>query len=98
MLPETSTHVPETLGGVMVDGQPRYGIDIPSGASLLSGFSPSTRIRGLNEIPPQYRPPDRLITMVRLAVDLMVGIGFALLAPSAWFAWLWWRGRAVPDS
>jgi cytochrome d ubiquinol oxidase subunit I len=27
----------------------------------------------------------------------MVGIGFALLALSAWFAWLEWRRRVVPE-
>jgi cytochrome d ubiquinol oxidase subunit I len=98
MLPRTGTHVPETLGGVMVNGDPRYGIDIPSGASLLSGLSPSTRIRGLDQIPAQYRPPDRLVTIVHLAFDVMVGIGFALLALSAWFAWAWWRRRALPEN
>src|SRR3954452_3412994 len=35
VLPHTSTHVPETLGGVLVDGKVRYGIGIPDGASLL---------------------------------------------------------------
>jgi cytochrome d ubiquinol oxidase subunit I len=74
----------------------RYGLDIPSGASLLAGLSPSTRIQGLDAIPAQYRPADRLVTTVHLAFDLMVGIGFALLALTAWFGWLWWRRRAVP--
>jgi cytochrome d ubiquinol oxidase subunit I len=97
-LPRTGTHVPEILGGVMIDGRLRYGIEIPNGASLLSGFSPSTRIRGLEAIPAQVRPPDHLVTMVHLAFDLMVGIGFALLALSASFAWSWWRRRAVPEN
>jgi cytochrome d ubiquinol oxidase subunit I len=97
-LPTTGTHVPENLGGVMVEGELRYGIPIPSGASLLSGFSPSTRIRGLDAIPPEYRPADRLVTTVHLAFDVMVGIGFALLALSAWFAWSWWRRREVPEN
>jgi cytochrome d ubiquinol oxidase subunit I len=97
-LTRTGTHVPEILGGVMVDGELRYGVDIPNGASLLSGLRPSTRIRGLDAIPAQYRPPDHLVTMVHLAFDLMVGIGFALLALSAVFGWLWWRRRAVPDN
>jgi cytochrome d ubiquinol oxidase subunit I len=97
-LTTTGTHVPENLGGVMIDGQLRYSIPIPSGASLLSGFSPSTRIRGLDAIPAQYRPADRLVTTVHLAFDVMVGIGFALLALSAWFAWSWWRRRQVPEN
>jgi cytochrome d ubiquinol oxidase subunit I len=97
-LPHTGTHVPETLGGVLVDGSVRYGLQIPSGGSLLAGFSPSTRIQGLDAIPAQFRPPDRLVTTVHLAFDLMVGIGFALLALSAWFGWSWWRLRAVPEN
>jgi cytochrome bd ubiquinol oxidase subunit I len=97
MLPQTASHVPETLGGAIVDGKVRFGIDVPSGASILSGFSPSTVIRGLNEIPADVRPPDHLVTIVHLAFDVMVGIGFALLALVAWFGWLaWWR-RRVPD-
>jgi cytochrome d ubiquinol oxidase subunit I len=97
MLPRTSTHVPETILGIMVNGQPAYGLDIPSGASLLAGFSPSTRIQGLDAIPVQYRPRDELVTIVHLAFDVMVGIGFALLLLSAWFAWSWWRRRHTPD-
>jgi cytochrome bd ubiquinol oxidase subunit I len=96
MLPTTATHVPETLLGVYADGDVRFGIDIPNGASLLSGFSPDTRIRGLDEIPPELRPPDHLITTVHLAFDVMVGIGFALLALSVWFAVAARRRRGVP--
>jgi cytochrome d ubiquinol oxidase subunit I len=98
ILPKTGTHVPETLGGVMINGKVRFGVDIPSGASLLSGFRPSTRILGLNAIPADVRPADHLVTTVHLAFDLMVGIGFTLLGLSAWFAWVWWRGRRVPDN
>ena len=62
MLVATGTQVPEKVGGIFVNGQPRYAIDIPSGASLLAGFSPPTRIRGLDAIPAQFRPPDELVT------------------------------------
>src|SRR5919202_5148623 len=83
-LSTTGTHVPENLGGVMVDGTLRYSVPIPSGASLLSGFSPDTRIRGLDAIPPEYRPADRLVTAVHRAFHVMVGIGVALFALSVW--------------
>jgi len=33
-----------------------------------------------------------------LAFDVMVGIGFALLALALWFAFLWWRRRRVPQN
>jgi cytochrome d ubiquinol oxidase subunit I len=98
LLPTTGDHVPEVLGGVLVDGQVRYGIDIPSGASLLSGFSPDTRILGLDAVPADVRPLDQLVTVVHLAFDVMVGIGTALLALSVWFAVLWWRRRDAPEN
>jgi cytochrome d ubiquinol oxidase subunit I len=85
--------VPETLGGVLVDGKVRYGVPIPDGASLLSGFSPSTRIRGLDAIPAAVRPPDQLVTTVHLSFDVMVGTGFALLGLALWFVLAWWRHR-----
>jgi cytochrome bd ubiquinol oxidase subunit I len=97
-LAKTDTHVPETLGGVFVDGQVRYGVEIPWGASILSGFKPSTRVRGLDAVPAEFRPTDRLVTTVHLAFDVMVGVGFALLALSLWFAWSWWRRRDLPGS
>jgi cytochrome d ubiquinol oxidase subunit I len=97
-LARTSTHVPEVLGGYYSDGEVHFGIEIPWGASILSGYLPSTRIRGLNEVPQAVRPPDHLVTIVHLAFDVMVGIGTALLALSAWYALTWWRRRDLPRS
>jgi cytochrome d ubiquinol oxidase subunit I len=94
-LPHTRTHAPETLGGVLVDGTVRFGVPVPSGASLLSGFSPSTKVHGLDAIPAAVRPPDNLVNVVHLSFDVMVGTGFALLGLALWFGWVWWRSRAV---
>jgi len=46
-------------------------------------------------VPAALRPP---VTLVHLAFDLMVGIGFALLALGGWLAWSWWRRREMPAS
>jgi cytochrome d ubiquinol oxidase subunit I len=92
-LPETRTHAPETLGGILVDGKVRGGLPIPDGASLLSGFSPSTKVHGLNAIPADVRPRDALVSVVHLSFDVMVGTGFALLGLALWFGFLWWRSR-----
>jgi cytochrome bd ubiquinol oxidase subunit I len=97
-LPRTGTHVPEVLGGYYAGGTVHWGLEIPSGASILSGYSPSTRIAGLDEVPAAVRPPDRLVTIVHLAFDVMVGIGSALLLLSLWYAVAWWRRRDVPRS
>ncbi|WP_377273317.1 cytochrome ubiquinol oxidase subunit I [Peterkaempfera sp. SMS 1(5)a] len=95
LLPSTATHVPETLGGILVDGRVRYGIPVPDMASLLAGFRPSTRISGLNAIPAQVRPSDQAVSTVHLAFDVMVGLSFALLALVLWFVWVWWRRRPI---
>jgi cytochrome d ubiquinol oxidase subunit I len=97
-LPKTGARVPEVLGGVLVDGEVRYGIEVPLGASLLAGLDPDTEIRGLDAIPTEFRQADRLVNIVHLAFQVMVGIGSALLALSAWFAWLWWRRRRQPHT
>lgn len=95
LLPATGSHVPETLGGVLVDGKAEYGVPIPDMASLLAGFKSSTAIKGLDAIPADVRPPDRLVNIVHLAFDIMVGTTFVLLAVALWFAWIWWRRRAT---
>jgi cytochrome bd ubiquinol oxidase subunit I len=97
-LPTTGDHVPETLGGVLVDGDLRYGVPIPDGASLLAGYRPGTRILGLDAIPADVRPPDRLVSIVHLSFDVMVGGSFLLLGLAGWFALVWWRRRDLPAS
>ena len=94
----TATHVPEVLGGFMINGKLRYGIPIPDGASLLSGFSPNTRITGLNAVPAAVRPQDGLVAIVHLAFDVMVGGAFLLLALVLWFGLEWRRHRLTAPS
>ncbi|HZP28767.1 MAG TPA: cytochrome ubiquinol oxidase subunit I [Acidimicrobiia bacterium] len=94
-VPRTSTHVPETLGGIYADGKVTGGIEIPDVASLLSGYSVNTRIKGFETVPARDRPP---VTPVHLAWDVMVGLGTALTALSLWFAVVWWRRRRMPNT
>lgn len=98
LVTETARKVPETIGGVLVGDEVRYGIRIPGGASLLAGFSTDTEIRGLDAIPSEVRPHNRLVNVVHLSFQTMVGITFALLALSGWFALGWWRRRDLPRS
>jgi cytochrome d ubiquinol oxidase subunit I len=85
----TGSHIPLTVGGIAGDGGLRYGVEIPDGLSLLVGYSPNTVITGLDHVPRQYWPP---VTGVHLSFDLMVGVGFFLLALGVWFAAArWWR-------
>ncbi|MFB7775257.1 cytochrome ubiquinol oxidase subunit I [Streptomyces bauhiniae] len=93
LLPTTGTHVPETLGGVLIDGEVRYGIQVPWVASMLAGFKPSTRIQGLEAVPADIRPTTAQVNIVHWAFDIMVGTSMLMLAVAAWFVWLWWKRR-----
>jgi cytochrome d ubiquinol oxidase subunit I len=84
------THQPETIGGILVDGQVVGGIQIPNLASILAGFSPDTYIAGLDSIPLDEHPPTAI---VHLAWNAMVGIGTALVVLGLWGLVLRWRKR-----
>jgi cytochrome d ubiquinol oxidase subunit I len=90
----TGTHVPEYIGGVLVDGEVKGAIKIPSLDSLLVDFSTGAKVTGLESVPARDRPPSP--TLLHLAFDAMVGIGFALLALGAWWGLAWWRRRGPP--
>ncbi|WP_106401041.1 cytochrome ubiquinol oxidase subunit I [Actinocorallia populi] len=90
---ETARGVPLHLGGIAVDGELRYSLEIPYGLSLLAHWDPHAEIIGLNETPPADRPP---VNVVHWAFQIMVGLGFALLLLSAWLALSWWRRRDLP--
>lgn len=92
-LSTTGTGVPLSLGGIYVDGELRGAIEIPYGLSLLIERDPQGLVTGLDAVPPELRPP---VNIVHLSYNLMVGIGFALLALAAWFAYSWWRRRDLP--
>jgi cytochrome d ubiquinol oxidase subunit I len=92
-VPQTGSHVPLHIGGVWQDGELRYALRIPDGLSLLVGYRPSTVVQGLDKVPVADRAP---VTVVHLAFDLMVGIGFGLLALGLWLLLTWWRRRDLP--
>ncbi|MFJ3640679.1 cytochrome ubiquinol oxidase subunit I [Streptomyces sp. NPDC090108] len=93
LLPTTGNNVPETLGGVLIDGKVQYGIPIPKVASILAGFKPSTTIQGLDSVPADVRPTTAQVNIVHWAFDIMVGTSMLLLAVAVWFLWLWWKRR-----
>ncbi|GAA1806755.1 cytochrome ubiquinol oxidase subunit I [Actinomadura chokoriensis] len=89
----TARGVPLHIGGIAVDGELRYAVEIPDGLSLLAHWNPGAEIAGLDQVPERDRPP---VNVVHLAFQAMVGLGFALLALSAWLGLHWWRRRDVP--
>jgi cytochrome d ubiquinol oxidase subunit I len=92
---ETSDRVPLSLGGLYYDDGLHYSIDIPYGLSLLIHHDINGVIPGLQEVPPDERPP---VNVVHLAYNVMVGLGFGLLLLSFVFGWTWWRRRRLPRS
>jgi cytochrome d ubiquinol oxidase subunit I len=99
LVTRTGTHVPEILGGYLDQrGREHAGVKIPSVASLLTGYSPNTRIRGLHSFPAGTRPTYAQATVVHLSWDVMVGLGTALALLSVWFGFVWWRKRRMPDT
>jgi len=91
----TERGAPLHVGGVAVDGEMRYAVEIPNALSLLAHWDPDAEIAGLNELPPDQRPP---VNVVHLSFQAMVAAGFGLLALGVWFGLVWWRRRAPPRS
>ncbi|MCW2523072.1 MAG: cytochrome ubiquinol oxidase subunit [Frankiales bacterium] len=93
-VPQTSTHVPEWLAGVYVNGHVYGGIKIPDLDSLLVGFSPNTKVIGWDSVPAAQRPP--AAWLIHLCFDVMVGLGSLLLLVGLWAVYTWWRKRKLP--
>ncbi len=99
LVDKTGKNVPEILGGYIdAKGKVHAGIKIPGAASLLSGYSTSTKIRGLTSVPARDRPTYAQASTVHLAWDVMIGLGSALAALSVWFGFVWWRKRDLPQT
>lgn len=92
---ETQRRAPLTIGGLPVDGQMRYGIQIAGALSWLAFRDADAEVQGLDAVPPEDRPP---VLPVHVAFQLMVAIGFGLLFLAIWLAWSWSRKRTIPAS
>jgi cytochrome bd ubiquinol oxidase subunit I len=91
----TQRGAPLHLGGIYVDGEMRYAVEIPFGLSLLAHWDPHAEIVGLDSVPPDQRPD---VNIVHTAFDLMVLSGFAMLGLGLWFALAWRKRRDLPRS
>jgi cytochrome d ubiquinol oxidase subunit I len=92
---KTVKGAPEHLGGWYVNGHVKYGIAIPKLLSLLAYHDPNATVRGLESVPPNDRPP---VNGVRVAFQLMVGIGTLLALLGVFFVIVRWRRGRLPDS
>ncbi|MGH3823593.1 MAG: cytochrome ubiquinol oxidase subunit I, partial [Pseudonocardiaceae bacterium] len=91
----SGNQVPLSLGGIYLDDELVGALRIPYGLSLLIHHDPDGFVPGLDRVPAELRPP---VNITHLSYNLMVVIGFALLALAVWLAWVWWRRRDIPQS
>jgi cytochrome d ubiquinol oxidase subunit I len=91
--PHAEDHAPLALGGVYLDGERRYSVEIPWLGSLISRGAVDRTVPGLDEVPVTDRPDDGLVTAVHWSFQLMVGLGLALAALGAGYWWARRRGR-----
>jgi cytochrome d ubiquinol oxidase subunit I len=96
---ETEDHAPIVLGGLLIDGEVRYGIEIPNIGSWLARGSVDREVVGLDRIPDDDEPP---VNVVHVAFQVMVaiGTGLAVLGVGAAVLRRAWkrRGRELTDS
>lgn len=86
----TEQPAPLRMGGVLVDGEPRWFLEIPKWGSFIARGSFDKPVRGLDTFPAADRPP---VNITHLAFQSMVGIG-TLLALAVVAYWVMrWRGR-----
>jgi cytochrome bd ubiquinol oxidase subunit I len=95
----TETHAPVVIGGVLIDGEVRYGIEIPDIGSLLARGAFDREVIGFDQIADADEPP---ANVVHMSFQIMVGIGTGLMALGVVTAVLrrrWGRrGRELTDS
>jgi cytochrome bd ubiquinol oxidase subunit I len=94
-LAKTTKGAPEHLLGWYENERVKYGIEIPKLLSLLAFHNPDATVQGLDTVPPDRQPP---INVVRIAFQLMVGIGSALALLGAIYLFVRVRRKRLPDS
>ncbi len=94
-VPKTTRGAPEHLLGWYTDGRVKYGLRIPKLLSFLAYHDPNARVQGLDAVPPDRRPP---VNVVRVAFQLMVGIGTLLALLGVVYLAVRVRRRRLPES
>jgi len=89
---EREDRAPLTIGGLWIDGEKRFGLEIPWLGSIATGTSPNQVVPSITDFPEDERPP---INVTHIAFQLMVGAGTTMVGIAAWF---WWRRRKVGDA
>jgi cytochrome bd ubiquinol oxidase subunit I len=91
----TTRGAPEHLLGWYTGNQIKYGIEIPHALSLLAFHSWNARVQGLDTVPVERWPP---VNVVRMAFQLMVGVGTLMALLGVVFIAVRIRRRRLPRS
>jgi cytochrome d ubiquinol oxidase subunit I len=91
---EGGPNAPLTLFGIPTSDHLIGAIRAPGLLSMLVGFRSDTVVRGLNEFPPDERPP---VVLPFIGFHLMVGLGMLFIAMTAWGTFRLWRGKLWDD-
>jgi cytochrome d ubiquinol oxidase subunit I len=86
----------EHIGGIYINGELRYAIVLPHVLAFLAKDDPNATVAGLDQVPTEDQP--QAVTLIHLAFNLMVAIGFLLLGLGVWMAVAWLRRRRAPAS
>ncbi|MGK0274624.1 MAG: cytochrome d ubiquinol oxidase subunit I [Ilumatobacter sp.] len=89
---EAEDRAPLTIGGLYIDGEKRFAIEIPLLGSLASGNSLNQIVPGLEDIPEDERPP---VNVTHIAFQLMIAAGTAMALIVTYF---WWSWRRIGDA
>ena len=95
-LAHTEAGAGEHIGGIYINGELRYAIVLPHVLAFLAKGDINASVQGLDTVPPRDRP--EAVTLIHLAFNVMVGIGFLLLGLGAWLIVAWVRHRRAPVS
>jgi len=87
---ESEDRAPLTIGGLWIDGEKRFAIEIPLLGSFATGNSINQVVPGLNDFDEDELPP---INVTHLAFQMMVAAGTVMALIATWFGWRFWRER-----
>lgn len=90
---ETQRGAPLHIGGIPVDEEVRWSIEVPGMLSFLAQHDLDAEVQGLREFPRDEWPP---VPVVHVAFQIMVAMGTFMALLALWFAFTLVRKKRAP--